>query len=60
MDSMLNEKENECLSNCVEKLYITERLLKKYLPSKFSNLKEKDVQERLDNPTDSYGKYFTH
>lgn len=56
----LNEGELNCLQTCVEKLYVSERLLKSYIPRKFSRLSFKDVEERLDNPTDSYGTYFEH
>ena len=57
---MLDEKEDKCLNNCVEKLYVTEKLLKTYVPTKFSRLTQRDIEHRLNNPTDSYGTYFTH
>ena len=46
------------MQNCVEKMYVTERLLKSQIPRKFSRLSTKDVEQRLNNPTDSYGVYF--
>lgn len=58
--SQYTPKELECLDNCVEKLFVTEKLLKGYMVTKFSKLTEKEIVSRLNNPTDSYGKYFTH
>jgi hypothetical protein len=51
----LSEGETTCLQNCVEKMYVSERLVKNYIPSKFSKLSFKNVEDRLNNPTDSYG-----
>lgn len=41
-------------------MYVSERLLKTQIPRKFSRLTMKDVEERVNNPTDSYGVYFYH
>lgn len=56
----LSEGESKCLQNCVEKVFVSERLLKGYLPSRFSKLSFKAVEDRLNNPTDSHGQYFQH
>ena len=56
----LSEREIECMKACVEKIFISERLLKSYIPRKFAKLSFKDIEKRLDNPTDSYGTYFEH
>jgi hypothetical protein len=56
----LNEEELKCIDNCTEKLFITERILKGYLPHRFSKVTMRDIEERLNKPTDSYGTYFTH
>lgn len=53
-------QELQCLQTCVEKVFVSERLLKAYIPKKFSRLSHKDIEKRLDNPTDSYGTYFEH
>lgn len=58
--AILSGLEEECLNNCMEKMFITEKILKTYLPKKFSKITQKEIKHRLDNPTDSYGKYFTH
>jgi hypothetical protein len=39
-------------------MYVSERLVKSQIPRKFSRLSMKDVEHRLNNPTDSYGVYF--
>lgn len=41
-------------------MFVSERLLKTYIPKKFSRLSFKDIEARLNNPTDSYGTYFKH
>lgn len=40
------------MQNCVEKLFVSERLLKTQIPKKFARLSFKDVEHRLNNPTD--------
>ena len=39
-------------------MFVSERLLKSQIPRKFSRLSMRDVEQRLNNPTDSYGVYF--
>lgn len=56
----LSPQEEACLQGCVEKMFVSERLLKSYIPRKFSRLSFKDVEERLNNPTDSFDPYFEH
>eukprot|EP00347_Sterkiella_histriomuscorum_P002694 403367167 len=56
---ILSGREQECVSNCIEKMFISEKLLKTYLPQKFAKITQKDIEHRLNNPTDSYGKYFS-
>lgn len=56
----LHEHEQSCLEACVKKMYLSERLLKSYIPRKFNQLPFKEIEHRLDNPTDPHGPYFEH
>jgi hypothetical protein len=42
----------------VEKMFVSERLLKLQIPKRFARMSFKAVEERLNNPTDSHGTYF--
>ena len=59
---MFSEKESECVDNCIKKVFGTERVLKAYIPQRMrqaGNLSMTELERRTNNPSDSYGPYFT-
>jgi hypothetical protein len=58
---MFSEKEATCSDNCIKKTFSSDRLLKSYIPFRLKQggeLTEKNLEKRLNNPTDAYGPYF--
>jgi hypothetical protein len=58
---MFTETEAQCVENCTSKLYGSDKLLKSYLPARVrqsGNMTLKELERRLENPTDVTGPYF--
>ena len=59
---MFSETESFCIDNCVRKMFGSEKMLRAYIPFRIKqtgNLSMKEIERRLNNPSDSYGPYFT-
>jgi hypothetical protein len=59
---MFSETESLCIDNCVRKIFGSEKMIRAYIPLRIKqtgNLSMKEVERRLNNPSDSYGHYFT-
>ena len=57
---MFTELEAQCVDNCVRKIFASTKVLRAYLPLRLKEGKitEREIERRLNNPTDSYGVYF--
>jgi len=61
---LFTDTETTCVDNCIQKVFDTEKVLRRYLPFKMTkaneraNLTVKEMEKRLNNPTDAYGPYF--
>jgi hypothetical protein len=55
--------EIKCVNICAQKMFQSEKILRTHMPyrlqSSKQDLSETEVAKRLNNPTDSYGPYFT-
>lgn len=60
-DPQFSNEEGKCIDTCVSKMFQSERLLRSAIPFRLSagNLTQEAIVKRLNNPTDSYGQYFT-
>ena len=59
-DVLFNDKEAECLDNCVYKVFATEKVMRAYLPTRLNEVRmtAQDLEKRLNNPNEERGPYF--
>ena len=48
------------MDNCAYKVFATEKVMRAYLPTRFSELKltQSELLKRLNNPNEEHGPYF--
>jgi len=60
---MFDEEEGNCIDNCTKKLFTSDKILKSYLTlvlKQTGPMTMRTIENRLNNPTDSYGPYFQY
>jgi hypothetical protein len=60
-ETLFSKSEATCIDNCANKVFGSDKVLRAYLPLRLKQaggLSMKEIEKRMNNPTDEYGPYF--